>query len=411
MSHDFTTMNDQLFADRELTASLEGRWLIKPARRCLKQDIPFLASLYYNDETKKIVKRLVANRMINLNRQIYFPEFQPWFRHKGELKFVGSYFEAQKTYLVTQVRGFSLPDMPIIDDLSPREEIDPEEVGGEKTGPLVRQLEEPELDINSDERPDTTAGVATIIADPIKVKNQPIIVRAAEPEKKPKKTPDDIVDKPVKEVSTDEEEGSGKGVGSGTVRHGEGADFMATLIALWKSLLWYAERYPKKLVSVNFYTKLNGRCNESRLHLQSLWNHDEKPESKWFFLKERNRYRGMMIIELVLEDNRRVIVFSLERQIKLRYDEFVEVDSFKGLMCSLAPNATLSVLVDKVIESFEPGIINFEIDNYQKLLFNYEFFKHQPCKFYDEKTKTQVRFKTLIDRFIRFGLECPSKKD
>jgi len=403
LSHDFDVTMKKLFKRLDITETSSGQRPVYRSARCYKRDLDFLSALYYDDVCKKNVKRLIAERVINLDRRVHFPKIEPWFWNRGKMRLRGSWIKEKNVFFVTNITGIEYPKSPEIIDLSllDRKGAEDEQQEEQEVGALHYQIEDAELDINSDLPPDSMAGVAAIVSGTmVHFYRAPVLKTESDEKKKRKKKYDQMIGTDVKEISSDEADGSGKDVGSFSSTSAEGARIIGTVGKLWRSLRQYQHAFPKKLVSVSCYTTLNGLSSEERLRIQAIWNQPYEPKDNWFKLPERGRLRGMMIAQLQRADKSMVYALSIERRLRMNKEPPEEADSFSLIYFTLTDDTSIGEITSYLIKTICKHKTRPSLKQLDDKTHFVDDAAHRPCKYFDENLGENIVFKTLIDKLI-----------
>ena len=404
MTYDVETFEERVFSEMRIGLNSNGQREVCPMPSILKADYHFLSSYQSENQlTRKIIRRMIADRLTNFTGNVFFPKIRPWQDCEGKIRVRYIEFAETKTRLAIEITGFSYPDGPEILDSRPiavEKPIKTSDPKPEDERPGVHanfQKEPLEVDLNQEQSPDSSINVVSVKVGAMAYLNRAEIVRPntnreAGPGRKPGTT---SVAEP-ESVSTDVSHGGGKDVGKATVAPEDAATGPCTVQTLWTSLYDYKLKYPKKLHAIHCYTLRSGYKNDEIPRLQSVKSVMLDADRRgWFYLKERDRPRGVLIARLSNERGC-LYILSLQRRSRVIGGREKETESFSGVVFTLNADQTVEKVIDALQKSYQDDqirrLVPDQIRDHVSLCTG---FQHRESKV------DEIAFRSLIDRLIK----------
>lgn len=237
-------------------------WSIKLKSRMYNSDVVFLAHMKYDPYTAFAAKNINSQIEISfLNKEPFaFIQAGPWFEGKAQLLVSGRWINKGKTFLALRILGGSDPQEATIqrDRENSNKNDGPAgaELGNPTGGRPPRIIKKPPeiVDLTDDQEPDQGAGSVEIEEpDFIVLGEHRVIVdvRRNKSTNKPGK-PRDAGD--VKEFSSGEPHGGGKGVGFASIHATAVMESEGMLRDMWKALHYVKATHPSLILSVEWFT-------------------------------------------------------------------------------------------------------------------------------------------------------------
>lgn len=335
-----------------------GKWKVKLKKRLVNGDVVFLAHAKYDSYTERRAKQVYAQIEADHDPNNKIPTFVkigPWFRGEAQLKVKGVWFDEGRSFLALQIVGSSDPGGVLIERNrenrnNAEQPADAQEPGQAWQGAPDRVLVRPPeiIDLTGDLEPDH-GGSPIEVQDPdFEILGQPRAVV----DYKDKKAKDSAGDKGTgtdsTTFSTGEPHGDDKGVGYASIHARPVMESQGTLRDMWNALLYYKDKLPQSITSVEWFTfedgykyskepKVIGVPEFTDQELVDQWLALTTAIKNWPYMDSttRTELRGVLVARLKIH-NEYVHILEIQRRPRKKKDAKGQVtdseESFKGFI-------------------------------------------------------------------------------
>lgn len=324
-------------------------WPIKLKSRMYNSDIVFLAHMKYDSCTAFASKNINSQIEISFLNKEPFAFFQagPWFNGKAQVLVSGLWINKGKTFLALRILGGSDPQEASIQrdrENSNKTDVPSDAALGNATdgrpSRLIKKSSEI-VDLTDEAEPNHGAASVEIEESDFVVLGEPrvvIDVRRNKFTNRPAK-PKDIGD--LKEFSSGEPHGEGKGVGFASIHAPAIMESEGMLRDMWKALHYVKQKQPDLITSIEWFTFEAGFGSSDEPKLIGLQPFIEDEEvatniRNWLYLNIAEKTpRGILIARIISACN--MIYFAeIQRRPRIKKDdegnEVESEESFKGLV-------------------------------------------------------------------------------
>ncbi|MBI3902427.1 MAG: hypothetical protein HY306_05710 [Nitrosomonadales bacterium] len=341
-------------------------WSIKLKSRMYNGDVVFLAHMKYDPYTALAAKSINAQIETSfLNKEPYtFIQAGPWFEGKAQVLVSGRLINKGKTFLALRILGGSEPqEAPIQRDReNPNKNDAPAgaELGNPTGGWPSRIIKKPPeiVDLTDDQEPDHGAASVEVEEPDFVVLGEPrvvIDVRRNKATNRPGK-PRDGGD--LKEFSSGEPHGGGKGVGFASIHAPAIMVSEGMLRDMWKALRYVKQKQPDLIKSIEWFTFETGFSSSEEPKLIGLqpFNEEESVETdvrNWLYLNVTEETpRGILISRIIAAD-KTIYIAEIQRRPRTKKDSAGNVvdteESFKGLAFVLDEQSQFELWLGKLL--------------------------------------------------------------
>ena len=324
-------------------------WSIKLKSRMHNGDVVFLAHMKYDPYTAIAAKSINAQIETSfLNKEPFaFVQAGPWFEGKAQVLVSGLLINQGKTFLALRILGGSDPqEAPIQRDRENSNKTDGAlvaELGNPTGGRPSRIIKRPPeiVDLTDDQEPDHGAASIDVEEPDFVILGEPravIDTRRSKSTNKPSK-PRDTGD--LKEFSSGEPHGGGKGVGFASIHAPAIMESEGMLRDMWKAIHHVKAKQPNLITFVEWFTFEEGFNSSKEPNLIGLqpFNEDEEVATdvrNWLYLNVAEKTpRGILIARIVTAD-KTIYIAEIQRRPRIKKDdegnEMESEESFKGLV-------------------------------------------------------------------------------
>ncbi|MBC17439.1 MAG: hypothetical protein CL942_14370 [Desulfovibrio sp.] len=307
----------------------DGIWRIRRRLRTHKDDSVFLAHYKYDDYTRRVSKGIHSQIAAEFDDKICAPvnlKINPWFKGKARVKVRGLWLNNNKTFLALRIAGHSEPEGQPIHVLVEKKKSPPKNAGTEEEDrDRVRvDLVTPpdEIDLTDDDEPNQGGSIVDILSSEFEIlgKRRVVIDETKETEGNQQTQ---FTDDEANAFSTGEPYGSGGDVGYALIHSPQTFVSQGVLREMWEAFLYLHQAYPKQLLSVEWFTFVDGLSKEEELKLIGLepFHIDEEIDGEirnWLFLDGAKRQfpRGIFVIRITTPSEYVYVVETQRRWVK-----------------------------------------------------------------------------------------------